>query len=173
MDGEPGTGRGASGRVVVGVDGSAGARAALRFAAEDAVRRGVPLEAVAAYRPPEAWMDFYAIGEYEPDRARVAAEEQAHRNVAEVLGEMAGPAPEVRVMAVQGAAADVLVDASTGADLLVVGSRGHGGFSSVLLGSVGMHCVLHASCPVTVVHSAEAHGTRVRLRRQHGREPVS
>ena len=64
-----------------------------------------------------------------------------------------------------GTAADVLILASHGADLLVVGSRGHGGFASLLLGSVSMHCALHASCPVTVVHSPEAHRERLHLRR--------
>jgi nucleotide-binding universal stress UspA family protein len=54
-------------RVVVGVDGSAGARAALRFAVEDAVRRDVPIEAVISHRPPEAWMDFDAIGDFRYD----------------------------------------------------------------------------------------------------------
>ena len=52
-----------------------------------------------------------------------------------------------------------------GADPLVVGSRGHGGFHTMLLGSTSMQCVLHATCPVTVVHSTEAHGHRLRLHR--------
>jgi nucleotide-binding universal stress UspA family protein len=64
-----------------------------------------------------------------------------------------------------GAPADVLIIASHGADLLVVGSRGHGGFASMLLGSVSMQCAMHASCPVTVVHSPEAHRERLHLRR--------
>ncbi|TFV56253.1 universal stress protein [Geodermatophilus sp. DF01-2] len=147
-------------RVVVGVDGSSGARAALRFALEDAVRRGVPVDVLTAYRPPEIWLDFYAVGDVDLDRAERAAAEQAEAFVAEVLREGPQPAPEVRVRAVLGTAADVLVRESAGADLLVVGSRGHGGFSSMLLGSVGMQCVLHATCPVTVVHSPEAHRDR-------------
>ncbi|MGY1823802.1 universal stress protein [Geodermatophilus sp. SYSU D00079] len=152
-------------RVVVGVDGSTGARAALRFALEDAARRGVPVEAVAAYRPPEVWMDFYAMDEREADRAREVAVERAEAFLAEVLREVPQPVPEVRVRAVMGAAAEVLIRESAGADLLVVGSRGHGGFSSMLLGSVSMQCALHAECPVTVVHSPEARRHRLGLRR--------
>jgi len=159
-------------RVVVGVAGWDGARAALRFALEDAGRRGVPVDVVTAYQPPDSWMDFYVSGEHHDDRAEHAAVEQAQALLAEVRGEVGEPAPEVRVRAAVGAAADVLIRESTGADLLVVGSRGHGGFSSMLLGSVTMHCALHATCPVTVVHSPQAHHHRLRLRREHGaREP--
>ena len=71
----------------------------------------------------------------------------------------------MRLRASMGAAADVLILESHGADLLVVGSRGHGGFASMLLGSVSMQCAQHASCPVTVVHSPEAHRERLHLRR--------
>jgi nucleotide-binding universal stress UspA family protein len=157
-------------RVVVGVDGSEGARAALLFALEDAARRGVPVQVLAAYRPPESWMDFYVSGEFHSDRAERAAVEQAEAFVADVVRAGPQPAPEVRVQAVMGTAADVLVRESAGADLLVVGSRGHGGFSTMLLGSTSMQCVLHATCPVTVVHSPEAHHHRVRLRRGHAAE---
>jgi hypothetical protein len=59
----------------------------------------------------------------------------------------------------------VLILESHDADLLVVGSRGHGGFTSMLLGSVSMQCAMHATCPVTVVHSPEAHRERLHLRR--------
>jgi nucleotide-binding universal stress UspA family protein len=52
---------------------------------------------------------------------------------------------------VEGNPAQVLLDASAGADLLVVGSRGHGGFASALLGSVSQHCVHHADCPVVII----------------------
>jgi nucleotide-binding universal stress UspA family protein len=152
-------------RVVAGVDCSAGARAALLFALHDAARRGVPVEAVTAYRPPDYWMDFYAVSTYEPDRLRSAARDRVRAFVADVLPDGPQPPPEVRVRASMGTAADVLILESRGADLLVVGSRGHGGFSSMLLGSVSMQCALHATCPVTVVHSPEAHRQRLHLRR--------
>ena len=159
-------------RVVVGVDGSAGARAAVRFAVEVAVRRGVPVEAVISHRPPEAWMDFDAIGDFEYDKATAAAVERAERFIAEVLRDVPEPHPEIHVTAVLGSAADALIRESAGADLLVVGSRGHGGFSTMLLGSTSMQCVLHAPCPVTVVHSSEAHRERLHLRRRHGGDRV-
>ena len=152
-------------RVVVGVDGSAGGRAALLFALHDAARRGLPVEAVSAYLPPDYWMDFYAMGIKAPDHARTAAEQRVHTVLAEVLPQGPQPSPPVTVRVELGSAADALIRASSGADLLVVGSRGHGGFTSMLLGSVSMQCVMHAVCPVTVVHSAEAHRERLHLRR--------
>jgi nucleotide-binding universal stress UspA family protein len=152
-------------RVVVGIDFSAGSRAALLFALHDAARRGVPVEAVSAYRPPDYWMDFNAVGDYQTDEVRAMAADRARQFVADVLPQGPQPPPEVRVRAVMGSAADVLIVESHGADLLVVGSRGHGGFTSMLLGSVSMQCALHASCPVTVVHSPEAHRERLHLRR--------
>ncbi|SDO20848.1 universal stress protein [Geodermatophilus sp. DSM 45219] len=159
-------------RVVVGVDGSAGARAALRFAIEDAVRRDVPVEAVIAHRPPEAWMDFDALGGFDQERAEADAVQRAETLIAEVLRDVPEPHPVIHVTAVLGAAADALIRESAGADLLVVGSRGHGGFSSMLLGSTSMHCALHAPCPVTVVHSPESHRERLHLRRRQGGEQV-
>jgi nucleotide-binding universal stress UspA family protein len=152
-------------RVVVGIDFSSGARAALLFALEDAARRGVPVEAVTAYRPPDYWMDFYAVGTYNPDQARIAGLDRLRTFVAEVVPEGPQPPPEVHAHAAMGTAADVLILESHGADLLVVGSRGHGGFTSMLLGSVSMQCAQHASCPVTVVHSPEARHERLHLRR--------
>jgi nucleotide-binding universal stress UspA family protein len=152
--------------VVVGIDYSTGARAALLFALHDAARRGVPVEAVVAYRPPDYWMDFYAVSSYHPEKARAAALHHGRLFVDGVLPDGPQPPPEVRVRAAMGIAADVLIAESHAADLLVVGSRGHGGFASMLLGSVSMQCALHASCPVTVVHSPEAHRERLRRRRE-------
>jgi nucleotide-binding universal stress UspA family protein len=152
-------------RVVVGVDFSTGARAAVLFALEDAARRGVPVEAVSAYRPPDYWMDFYAVSSYQPDRVRGAALDRLRAFVDEVVRDRPQPPPQVITRVVMGSAADVLILESHGADLLVVGSRGHGGFASMLLGSVSMQCAQHASCPVTVVHSPEAHRQRLHLRR--------
>jgi nucleotide-binding universal stress UspA family protein len=152
-------------RVVVGVDGSPGARAALLFALHDAARRGLPVEAVTGYRPPDYWMDFYGVNPYGPDADHAAAVERLRHFVAEVLPEGPQPPPQVTVRAELGSAADALIKASHHAELLVVGSKGHGGFTSMLLGSVSMQCVLHAVCPVTVVHSPEAHRERLHLRR--------
>lgn len=162
-------------RVVVGIDFSTGARAALLFALHDAVRRGVPVEAVTTYRPPDYWMDFYAVGTYQPDQVRGAALDRLREFVTGALADGPHPPPSVHLRTAIGTAADVLVEASHGAELLVVGSRGHGGFASMLLGSVSMQCAQHASCPVTVVHSQEARRERLHLRRRRdgtGQEPA-
>ena len=158
-------------RVVAAVDGSAGSEAALRFAMEDAARRGVPVEAVVAYRPPDYWAELEVMGHDDLDRLRSRLRSEAEGKVKAlvdtVTATLTGPAPPVTVLAAHGAPAEVLIRESHGADLLVVGSRGHGGFSSVLLGSTSLQCMLHATCPVAVVHSPEAHRHRLRLRRGH------
>ncbi|MFP5370189.1 MAG: universal stress protein [Actinomycetes bacterium] len=165
---EPRTPRGP--RVVVAVDGSAGSKAAVRFALEDAARRHVPVEAVIAYRAPELWSEYSALGSAEEARLRQAllrdAEQKARAVVDEVASGLTDPPPEVHVHAAQGPAADVLIRESDGADLLVVGSRGHGGFHSMLLGSTSIQCAMHATCPVTVVHSPASHRHRLRLHRE-------
>ncbi len=157
-------------RVVVAVDGSAGSKAALEYALEDAARRGVPVEAVIAYRVPELWADYNEIGLPEAERLRDTLRSQHEDKVRAVVDEvargLAGPLPDVQARAAEGAPADVLIRESQGADLLVVGSRGHGGFHTMLLGSTSIQCVMHATCPVTVVHSREAHRHRLRLHRE-------
>jgi nucleotide-binding universal stress UspA family protein len=157
-------------KVVVAVDGSAGSRAALEFAVADAARRGVPVEAVIAYRWPDYLMDFDVMGtaDIERMRARLRAEAEGRvrAQVDEVTAQATGPLPQISVRAVHGAPAQALIQASQGADLLVVGSRGHGEFSSMLLGSTSMQLALHVTCPVTVVHSPEARKHRLRLHRE-------
>ncbi len=157
-------------RVVVGVDCSAGSRAALLFALEDAARRGVPVDVVSAYRLPEYWVDFDGVGTDEPERLRTMTLEQTKAFVESVLPDVPQRPPEIRVRTAMGPTADVLTRESHGADLLVVGSRGRGGFASMLLGSVSIQCAMHASCPVTVVHSPEAHQHRLHLRRHRHAE---
>lgn len=146
------------GRVVVGVDGSAGGRAALAFALRDAARRDAAVEVVIAYAIPEYSPALYglpAVVIAPPEQVRDAARRQATQVAEEVVAELVGELPRrppVTVTAVAGAAAPALIAAARDADLLVVGSRGHGAFAGMLLGSVGLQCALHATCPVTVVH---------------------
>ena len=80
-------------------------------------------------------------------------EQTARRILDQVVSKVAKPegGPAMRRLAVQGFPAPVLLGASAGADLLVLGSRGHGGFAGALLGSVGQHCVRHARCPVVII----------------------
>ena len=147
-EGEPPAGP----RVVVGVDCSAGARAALLFAAQDAARRQVPLEVVSAYRPPDVYMDLYGAGPDVLGRLHTGALERARSFVAAALSDSPQVPPEIVLTVAMGTPADVLTRRAEGAELLVVGSRGRGGFSSMLLGSTSVQCALHAPCPVTVVH---------------------
>jgi nucleotide-binding universal stress UspA family protein len=136
-------------RVLVGVDGSAPAHAALEFAVGEARLRGAVLEAVLAVQLPDyAWIDPYGVRTPEED-ALQRAREKLDRMLASVHTE--GLLLDPVVTAVP--APQALVDRSVDCDLLVVGSRGHGGFRGLVLGSVSMQCVLHAHCPVTVVRA--------------------
>ena len=131
--------------IVVGVDGSECSLEALRWAARQAEMTGAELHAVMAWTLPEIY--GYVPRDYagETRKALETAIEQA-----------LGPQPRVRVIAevVEGHPAEALINASRCAELLVVGSHGHGAFSGMLLGSVSQHCLGHAHCPVTVIRHA-------------------
>lgn len=139
------------GMVVVGVDGSECSLAALRVAAAQARHRGAALRVVTVYERPTYWAlpagPPTTITEQEIADDALRATQAVVDQV--ITGELAPP--KVEVIAEPGPAAKVLVDAAQPADLLVVGHRGRGGFSSMLLGSVGLQCVLHAPCTVTIV----------------------
>jgi nucleotide-binding universal stress UspA family protein len=148
------------GRVVVGVDGSPGSRAALRFAYDEAKRRGTGLRVVTAFELPDVWSIAYALPvSCSVEEMRDNVLENTRRVVTETLGDLvsADGAPDIDVVVKGGSAAHMLVSAATGSPLLVVGSRGLGGFRRMLLGSVSLQCVQHAPCPVTVVRSAGDH----------------
>ena len=137
--------------IVVGVDGSDGARDALRFALEEARLRGVAVRAVAAWHVPVA---AYGGTFVSPDPAlvdRLAPE--ARRAVERALADAGDVAAGVNVDTVvrEGAPAQVLLEEADDAELLVVGSRGLGGFRGLLLGSVSQQCAHHAPCPVVIV----------------------
>lgn len=150
--------QGGPGRVVVGVDGSPGARAALGWALGAAARAGAPLEVVSAYPVDFYWTDPYLIDTRRLDAVRADTEERVRGFLDEVRRDPAVAAVPgvaqvpVDVVVAGGAPLDHLVARAAGADLLVVGSRGRGGVRSTLLGSVALHCVAHAPCPVVVVH---------------------
>jgi nucleotide-binding universal stress UspA family protein len=140
--------------IVVGVDHSEGARAALRFALEEAKLRQATLRVV------HAWQYGYVgatglEGAYpalggDIKELRDAAERDLDATLRESIPETGTVEIERRVVEDRPAAA--LVDESRGADLLVVGSRGHGGFTGLLLGSVSQQVAHHAACPVVIVH---------------------
>lgn len=150
--------------VVVGVDGSAGAAEALRWAIAEARLRTASLRIVHAWTygymgTPLGFagmggFDSYASPRIDGVDLQRAAEDLLERAIGEVAGGVEAVDSERQV--VEGGAAQVLIGAAAGADLLVVGSRGHGGFVGLLLGSVSQQCVSHAPCPVVVVHSPKA-----------------
>ncbi len=140
--------------IVVGIDGSAGSRAALRFAAEEAALRQTKLKVVSAWQVPSGVYMQPTYVELDLDVLRQAAGDVAERQVVDVMG--AERAKGVEVVMQEGNAAQVLLAESREAEMLVVGSRGHGGFAGLLLGSVSQQCAAHASCPVVVVRDHEA-----------------
>lgn len=132
-------------RITVGVDGSPHSLRALTWAVSQAQMTGSQLELVTAWEEPTA----YGVG------LSIMADVDLETIAQEILDKAAAdidlPDDRVTKHLVYGPASRVLVDMSGDADLLVVGSRGHGGFTGLLLGSVSTHCVHHASCPVVVV----------------------
>ncbi|OJF13397.1 hypothetical protein BG844_15595 [Couchioplanes caeruleus subsp. caeruleus] len=136
--------------IVVGVDGSPGSRKALSWAAAEAAEHGADLVVLNVWEhtllPPAGSV---SVSEhYVPDPSQRTAED-----LVQVIKEELGERPPVLVkpQVKQGRAAKVLIEESEGADLLVVGKRGHGGFAGLVLGSVSQHVAAYANCPVTVV----------------------
>ena len=142
-------------RIVAGVDGSPSSISALRWAIGQAELTGATVDAMIAWRYP------VSAGGYgwAPTGMGTAFDfkEDAEKILANAIGAACDPGSGVPVRArvVEGNAAQVLLEASDGADLLVVGSRGHGGFAEALLGSVSQHCVHHAHCPVVVIRGQD------------------
>jgi nucleotide-binding universal stress UspA family protein len=138
-----------TGRVVVGVDGSAESLAALRFAAVDARLRGAPLQVVHVWQD----TDHAAHGRFVPpgESAKARADEAWY----DILRAVLDVAPDVEIISehVAGYAQSVLLKASEGAALLVVGSRGLGGWAGLMLGSVSLHCITQSACPVAVIRA--------------------
>ena len=122
-------------------------------ALEDAARRGSGVRVVSAFVPPEYWAVSYGLTalptleDLVQDCAQIG---QAAVDAAVAADPEFGAVP-TEVVTPPGPAAKALLEQAADADLLVVGHRGRGGFTSAVLGSVGLHCVLHATCPVTVV----------------------
>jgi nucleotide-binding universal stress UspA family protein len=139
-------------RVVVGVDGSTASRVALAVAMDEAARRDGVVEVVASYQLTDYWTDLSSVVVPSEQEVRERVEGQAREMMDAVRAERLGAdAPLVRVEVQEGPAGEVLTRRSRGADLLVVGSRGRGAFRALLLGSIALHCAMHAQCPVMVV----------------------
>ena len=134
-------------RIVVGVDGSPSSMTALRWSLRQAKLTGCEVEAVTAWQYPSTY-GFSPTTDGASD-----FEGDAQKILFDALNEVGGVGPGViiRPSVVEGHPADILVREARGADLLVVGSRGLGGFAGMLLGSVSQHCVHHAPCSVLVI----------------------
>jgi nucleotide-binding universal stress UspA family protein len=150
-----------SGRIVVGLDGTPGGRAALVFALHDAARRGAAADVVVAFDTAETLAALSGTTVSSGTGSTADLHDTALREATAVVDEVSAGLvdagerpPPVSVSAVGGDATRTLLHAARGADLLVVGSRGRGGFASTVLGSVSVQCAIHAPCPVTVVHPA-------------------
>jgi nucleotide-binding universal stress UspA family protein len=143
-------------RIVVGVDGSPISKVALRWAVNQARLTGATVDAVIAWQYPEAMHGnaWTAMLVEEP-----GFDVLAEKELTEAIKEVTGPDPDVTInpVVVEGWPAEVLLNAAEGADLLVVGSRGRGGLTSALLGSVSQNCAHHATCPVLIIRARKDH----------------
>jgi nucleotide-binding universal stress UspA family protein len=136
--------------ITVGIDGSDNAHHALIWAMNEAAQRDVPLTVLTVHETIQGYWTGRPLaypGDAELVEEARAAAEQAVTEVAKDMDKQ----PQVSVTAINGFAAQALIDASAGADLVVVGTRGGGGFPLLRLGSVSNQVVHHAKCPIVVV----------------------
>jgi nucleotide-binding universal stress UspA family protein len=145
-----------SGTIVVGVDGSEGSRAALRWALAEAALRDATVQAVITWQSPT--YAYTGVAVMPPvvelaEAAEAALTDTLAAESASLPPDQAGVSIEPVVA--EGPTASILIERSREADLLVVGSRGFGGFRGLLLGSVSHQCASHSHCPVVVVPSRD------------------
>lgn len=146
-----------SGRIVVGVDGSDGARAALRWALDEARLRGANVDVVHSWHAPSLVVPgrfggSAPVGEETLEAARRSAEHLLEHELQAANTD----GLQVEPLVPSASPVDALLDIARGADLLVVGTRGRGGFAGLLLGSVSQQVSHHAPCPVVIVPQPEA-----------------
>lgn len=136
--------------IVVGIDGSGHSRRALTWALKEGAAHQVPVTVVTVHSPAVGYLGTVSYPEDQvlTQRARDAARKEADK----VIDQLGQPAPpQVNILAVTGSAAQELLTAARNADLLVVGSRGAGGFSRLMMGSISSQVAHHAQCPVVIV----------------------
>ena len=136
--------------IVVGVDGSGHSRKALERAAVEAAAHGAPLTVLVIH---QAVRDVYGSASHYGDDAALTekAKEAAQADTDQVLAAAGSQPTSVTVTAVHGLPVDELVKASEGADMIVLGRRGMGGFARMLIGSVSSQVAQYARCPVLIV----------------------
>ena len=157
-----------AGRIVVGLDDSDQAAAALRWALAEGVLRQATVEVVHSWSPPLSALPFGATLVIPVDEAAIdsAARASVDELVDAALAEMDEQPPEVLRTILPGGAATTLVEVAEGADMVVVGSHGRTGLSRLMLGSVAMAVVNHAPCPVVVVRLPGGRTERAETARQ-------
>ncbi len=137
-------------KIIVGVDGSPSSNAALEWAAQEAEIRGSALELIHAWNYPNLGYGGYVavLEDFEKDAAAL---------LDEVVASVRKNYPSLKLVSslIQGPTAQTIMDRAKEADMVVVGSRGRGGFSGLLLGSVGQQLVHHCPAPVVIIHLAE------------------
>ncbi|MER5582276.1 universal stress protein [Streptomyces asoensis] len=138
-------------RIVVGVDGSEPSKGALQWAVRQAELTGDAVVAVIAWDFPRNW-----TGLAPPGYPSFDWEDDARKILTETVDQSTRPdhPAEIHTRVVQGHPASVLLNEAKDAALVVVGNRGHGGFTEALLGSVGQHLTHHATCPVLIVRGS-------------------
>jgi nucleotide-binding universal stress UspA family protein len=141
------------GEIIVGVDGSENSLDALRWAAAEARLRSCPLRIVGTFTTP-IMSTGYEVAVPDPSDLEAASRTMIDAAVDQVRADGALDGLESSIEVVEGHAGERLISLSRQAELLVVGSRGHGGFMGLLLGSVTTYVVNHAECPVVVVRHA-------------------
>jgi len=141
--------------ILVGVDGSGNSTKALEWAVREAAIRKVPLTALTVRQPVVGYGGYPGVVPFydDSDKLTADAKQAAQLQVDKVLAELSGTVdvPVVDVRAINGIAAEELLNAAVGADMLVLGSRGAGGFTRLLMGSVATQVTHHAHCPIVVI----------------------
>ena len=137
-------------KIIVGVDGSPSSNAALEWAAQEAEIRGSTLELIHAWNYPNLGYEGYVavLEDFEKDASAL---------LDEVVAFVRKNYPKLQLVSslIQGPTAQTIMDRAKEADMVVVGSRGRGGFSALLLGSVGQQLVHHCPAPVVIIHLAD------------------
>ena len=140
--------------IVVGVDGSVGAARALDFAMNEARLRGSPVRVVTAWQAPvPVYAGAMIVPTIDPAEFANGLRQAAQRQLDQALEAHVGASADLVLR--EGNAAAILLDEAQRADLVVVGSRGRGGFAGLLLGSVSQQVAAHAACPVVIVPPAQ------------------
>jgi nucleotide-binding universal stress UspA family protein len=144
--------------IIVGIDGSTNSERALEWAVQEAAIRQVPLKVITVFRRAISHWGAGAITDPQDDAVLIQAREAAQAATDKALARAGEARPKsVTVEAFGGVPAEELINASKDADMIVVGSRGAGGFARLHLGSVSSQLASHANCPIVIIPAEERH----------------